>query len=237
MIVTRMDEQAVGTLKPGQFAVLLGRDPAWPIEGRRLGLELRDTILVLSVGQTEFAFLFRKEPEGTVAENVLRYGVGGLNIDGTRVRHSSPADLERHKAGVEAIRARGGQMANSWKNSSDLSGASEVTAAGRWPSNVVIVHGSECRPGNSAGARDCQDGCPAADLDRQSGYLHGSGNKSCTDNGPGNLYAASSYHISYDGRANRDYGSAGGGASRFFPQFAGRAELFGWLNRLVVQSG
>lgn len=88
--------------------------------------------------------VFRKPFKGTVAENVLKYGTGSFNIDSCRVKHSSSKDLEKHKAGVDAIKARGGSMANSWKNSSDLSGASEVTSAGRWPPNSLMTHAPGC---------------------------------------------------------------------------------------------
>lgn len=132
-------------LLPGSHAVALGPYTAC-IEARRAGFEIRDTLLVLSREGTDFAFLLRKPcSESTVAENVLKHGTGGLNINATRVAHVSASDFERHKAGVEAIKARGGQMEGSWKNSSDLSGASDVTTAGRWPSNLVLVHGPECR--------------------------------------------------------------------------------------------
>ena len=35
-------------------------------------------------------------------------------------------------------------MNNSWKNSSDLSGANNVSAGGRWPANLVLQHLPEC---------------------------------------------------------------------------------------------
>lgn len=90
--------------------------------------------------------MFRKPvAENTVAEQVLKTGTGGLNIDGARIKHSSPEDFEKHKAGVDAIKARGGSMGNSWKNSSDLSGANDVTTAGRWPPNVLFVHSDGCQ--------------------------------------------------------------------------------------------
>lgn len=88
--------------------------------------------------------VFRKPFKGTVTDNVLTHGTGALNIDGCRVKHASKADFEAHKAGVEAIKARGGSMDNSWKNSSDLSGANDVTTDGRWPPNFVIVHADGC---------------------------------------------------------------------------------------------
>jgi hypothetical protein len=35
-------------------------------------------------------------------------------------------------------------MAHSWKNSSDLSGANDVSTAGRWPANLVLQHLDGC---------------------------------------------------------------------------------------------
>ena len=81
---------------------------------------------------------------GTVAANVLKYGCGALNIDATRVAHTNPSDLDAHRKMVEAIKARGGSMANSWKNSSDLSGANDVSTGGRWPANLVLQHLPTC---------------------------------------------------------------------------------------------
>jgi DNA modification methylase len=92
----------------------------------------------------EYWWLVRKPVRGTVIANVLEHGTGGLNIDACRVPHASAADLEQHAAGVAAIKARGGSMDNSWKNSSDLSGANDVTAAGRWPANVCLSHSPGC---------------------------------------------------------------------------------------------
>ena len=80
----------------------------------------------------------RKPLAGTVAENVQQHGTGALNVDGCRIPHASEADLAQHAAGVAAIKARGGSMANSWANSSDLSGANDVKPGGRWPANVAF---------------------------------------------------------------------------------------------------
>ena len=76
---------------------------------------------------------------------MVETGTGGLNIDGTRVKHANAADLEAHKAMVAALKAKGGKLGNSWKNSSDLSGANEVKEGGRWPANVVMVHSPKCK--------------------------------------------------------------------------------------------
>lgn len=87
----------------------------------------------------------RKPIEGTTTANHAKWGTGGLNIDGCRVAHASPSDLAAHEAQVKAIKERGGSMAESWKNSSDLSGANDVSSAGRWPPNVAFTHSAGCK--------------------------------------------------------------------------------------------
>jgi hypothetical protein len=146
-------------LKPGAHLVAFGGTRTWhriacAIEDA--GFEIRDNLAwlygqgfpkSLNVGggrgtalkpSFEPVILARKPLIGTVAANVAKYGTGAINVDGCRVRHASPEDLAKHAAGVAAIKARGGSMANSWKNSSDLSGASDVSDAGRWPPNVLV---------------------------------------------------------------------------------------------------
>ena len=88
--------------------------------------------------------VFRKPLQGTVAQNILAHGTGGINIDATRVRHSSPEDFEKHKAMVDRLKEQGGSLGDSWKNTSDLSGASDVKTAGRWPPNVLLTHSEGC---------------------------------------------------------------------------------------------
>lgn len=89
--------------------------------------------------------LARKPFKGTTEACFAEHGTGGLSIDGCRVAHAGAADLAAHEAQVAAIKARGGSMENSWKNSSDLSGASDVNSAGRWPPNAVFTHTPLCR--------------------------------------------------------------------------------------------
>lgn len=85
----------------------------------------------------EPCILARKPLDGTVAANWMKHGTGALNVDGCRVE-MSPEDFAELQAGVEAIRKRGGVMENSWKNSSDLSGANPANVKGRWPANVLL---------------------------------------------------------------------------------------------------
>jgi hypothetical protein len=127
--------------------VLLADTADAAVEGRLLGLELRDAILVLRPGPVSgFAFLFRVPvAETTTIGQVIATGTGAINVDGCRVKHAKPADLEKHQAMVAAIKARGGSMDNSWKNSSDLAGANDVKMGGRWPPNLLLVHSPDCR--------------------------------------------------------------------------------------------
>jgi len=78
----------------------------------------------------------RKPLEGTVTNNVLKWGVGAINIDATRVPMDED-DFNKLSAGVDKIRERGGVMDNSWKNSSDLSGANPANPLGRWGANFI----------------------------------------------------------------------------------------------------
>jgi hypothetical protein len=90
-------------------------------------------------------WLARKKPIGPIVQNVRELGTGAINIDGARVRHASPEDFAKHVATVAGIKARGGSFDNSWKNSSDLSGASDVNEAGRFPSHLLITHAPGCK--------------------------------------------------------------------------------------------
>jgi site-specific DNA-methyltransferase (adenine-specific) len=134
-------------LRPGAHAIVFG---TWQVGVtlRRVGFEMRDSLFITHGARVvnEVAYLVRRPLRAsTVAAQTLATGTGAINIDGTRVRHSSAADFEKHKAGVEALKARGGSLGNSWKNSSDLAGANDVTQAGRWPANAVFAHAPACQ--------------------------------------------------------------------------------------------
>lgn len=137
--------------------------------------------------------LARKPLDGTAANNVAKWGTGGLNIDGCRVPHSSPADLAKHQAMVDGLRKRGA-LGNSWKNSSPLENCSDANASGRWPPNV------------------CVDYLVANDLDLVFG-THKAG-KSVTRNGKGGKIFNGKGN---NGAARPDSGYSDiGGVSRYF---------------------
>ena len=77
--------------------------------------------------------LARKPLVGTVAANMVRYGTGALNIDGTRIGMS--------EADREAARVPMGRFVGS-NNNRETEGRDgtvyEPSSAGRWPSNVLL---------------------------------------------------------------------------------------------------
>ena len=144
--------------------------------------------------------LCRKPLVGTVANNVLAHGVGGLNIDACRVGID---DIERdvidNRSGPAGAKPddvyRGGwaSMGKIFKSHS----------AGRFPANVLL------------------DEHAAKEMDKQSGVLkgrvgmtkHGSGTNSVYG-----TYERSAQSLVTDGHADS------GGASRFFPVFKYQAK-------------
>ncbi len=80
--------------------------------------------------------LARKPLAGTVAENVLAYGVGALNIDGCRI-HADDAlggeyTIKRWKSGADLIRTGGG-----WKPDGEAESFRGNAKPGRWPANII----------------------------------------------------------------------------------------------------
>ncbi len=139
----------------------------------------------------EPAVLARKPLAGTVAANALEHGCGALAIDASRIAYASEADRAAMSAGVEAIRAKGGQWEHSWANTCDLSGANPAHENGRWPANVLL------------------DEAAAAMLDEQSG-----------ESASGAHPARRGPTMGYGGDKGTNYGvrevTDSGGASRFF---------------------
>jgi site-specific DNA-methyltransferase (adenine-specific) len=115
------------------------------------------------------------------------------------LQHGTGAlNIDGSRVGAEGGCAGAGAGAGARVFGDGLNGsfAKPVEGLGRWPANVI-----------HDGSDEVVDGFPT---------LHGSGNKSDVGEGQDKNYKASSYEISYAGRANRDYGSKGGSAARFF---------------------
>lgn len=75
----------------------------------------------------------RKPLIGTLAHNILSHGVGGLNIDGCRVKHDASVNMDavQNQKSVPAIKVGGANP-----------GFSTMTykPGGRWPPNTILSH-------------------------------------------------------------------------------------------------
>jgi len=87
----------------------------------------------------------RKPLAGTIAETVLQYGTGAINVDGCRVPGALDGDPTRF------AKTDGGAFA------SFSVSPPQVRAEGRWPANVLLGHSEACGDG-------CAEGCPVAEL-------------------------------------------------------------------------
>ena len=94
----------------------------------------------------------RKPPEGSIVDNVIAHGVGGLNIDACRV----PTTDDRSRTpGAAHV----GDILNLQRGSAK----SESHPGGRWPTNMLVVHRPDC-----VAEGPCAPDCAAAELNTQS---------------------------------------------------------------------
>lgn len=129
--------KVVETLKPG--AHLLALSPIATHHSNTIGIEdagmeIRDTLSYVfdsggSAPDMILVTMARKSLEGTVAENVLRWGIGGLNIDKCRVGSES-----------RPVMVRTGTVVGNSCTENPTTGATssgEATSLGRWPANLT----------------------------------------------------------------------------------------------------
>jgi len=141
---------------------------------------------------SEHWILIRKPiSEKSIAQNVLKHGTGGINIDGSRVGNEDTRSKTGNRGDLKIFdRLRSGYIAGSNK--------------GRFPSNTVLTHHAECELVGKEKVEDwnCHPECPVFLLDEQSG-VSTSAVRKIKDGG---------------GTANRVGGgfTDSGGASRFF---------------------
>jgi DNA modification methylase len=138
----------------------------------------------------------RKPIEGTVAENVLKWGTGGINIDGCRVpfedsQNAATNPLYRKQNGYKTMCGNDNEGTSFKLKSEPME--MNINTLGRWPANVIL------------------DEEAAVELDRQSGALKSGSNNIRRQEGffveHGGLGQAGDIQVSYGDM---------GGASRFF---------------------
>jgi site-specific DNA-methyltransferase (adenine-specific) len=131
----------------------------------------------------------RKPIEGTVANNVLKWGTGGLNIDGSRIGRqegdNSSAGNRTATFGTQDTQSGG-----------DGSGGWEQNSGGRWPANIILdPYTAELLDEQSGQGKSGKPGIRTADGFNANSYGAGMGIKA--------------------GQSNGEFGDSGG-ASRFF---------------------
>jgi len=169
--------------------------------------------------------LARKPLVGSVAENVLRHGTGGLNIDGSRI------------GSLALLIKGGGEKYYGPKNSFYPLDRLNEQRSGRFPANVLLEHRPKCRCVGSktikpigggaavegdgleeAPAWECEPGCPVAALDDQSGDRKTTWVSPSHQNNRQGEFLGQLDHPGHQGYNDE------GGASRFFRQVGGRKE-------------
>ena len=145
----------------------------------------------------------RKPLAGSVADTVVAYGTGALNIDATRVagqRHGYPNGVQGNTFGGTPRRGR--------------DEPEEGHPAGRWPPNVVLSHDDECAI-TGRDAEGCVEGCPVRLIAEQRGHTSSPASRPRSSDPP----AVATWSLGREGgvQVGHDYT---GTAARFFPQFS-----------------
>ena len=129
---------------------------------------------------------------GSIARQVLETGTGAVNVSGCRV--GSEGGTRSGRVREPSAGAYGDGLNG---------GGSEPIAAGRWPPNFLLSHSPDC-------GESCAEGCPVAELDRQSGNSASRAGRPRSSEGPGEGWGMRNTGQEYEDD---------GGASRFFPVF------------------
>lgn len=82
----------------------------------------------------------------SIADNVLKWGTGGVNIDGCRV--STSDDLAKNYSSVRKGDHTMGERVGAFgfrKEKDSFADATESTALGRFPANVILTHHPDCK--------------------------------------------------------------------------------------------
>ena len=136
------------------------------LAGRAAGYEVRDAVLVVLPGGSVTAWVFRAPLGGSVLEASVRGEPGALGIEASRVQGGG---RKQATAGRRTIKWGVGEGGSSYALGT---GAVWVTE-GRWPPNVVFVHGRGCRRAvGSEGVVSwaCAPGCSASGLGEDGRY-------------------------------------------------------------------
>jgi hypothetical protein len=167
------------------------------------GWEVRDCVKILLKDKTLQVGLLRKSFKGTVANNVLKNGCGGLNIDIARIGHNDPMITRKDfdsNTGEIFTRAKGDEAGPSPK--------------GRFPANLLL-------DSSSAKVMDSQSGDTSSTrIGNSNNIIKKVGN---------NLFGGVEQKIA---SVSKDYRDSGG-SSRFFFNFTSAEQMKEYLTNLI----
>jgi DNA modification methylase len=143
--------------------------------------------------------LAMKPVDGTYAQNALKWGVAGLNVDEGRIGGNADWSYPRGRGG----KGWGGSPSLAINLKTPMS-----STKGRWPANLILSHAPGCTD------EGCIAECPVRMLDEQSGVLK-SGAILPTYK-TRSFQMKNTYGVSDGGMVKRAWPADSGGASRFF---------------------
>lgn len=82
--------------------------------------------------------------EKTIAQNVLKWGVGAMNIDESRISYKSDSDKSSATPQGECT-AKSGALAGGSQHNGERSTFDRPELKGRWPANVLLSHSEDCK--------------------------------------------------------------------------------------------
>ena len=192
-----------------------------------VGWELRDCIKVLLKDKTLQVGLLRKPFKGTVANNVLTNGCGGLNIDACRIQGGGTIDnytpstfSNRNGSGLSKSHIAGSKDKTNEENDakmreSQIASIEKMNTAGRFPANLLL------------------DLSTVKLMDYHSGISNGNGKVVRTVKNRTGFKLSGSLDNVQAADAPDQYGDSGG-ASRFFYKFKSELDMKSYLIKLVI---
>ena len=108
------------------------------------GYEIRDCVHVVTTSGVEMWWVARWPVEGTVTSNVLKHGVGALNIDGCRLSwFGATPSQETWNAKGRSVGSL--NIIDQARCMTDSYAAGHVQVpSGRWPPNLIFLHAEGC---------------------------------------------------------------------------------------------
>lgn len=120
------------------------------------GWEIRDCMKILQKGSSKQALLLRKPFKGTVANNIIKNGCGGINIDISRIesggehKNWNPSTFTNRegsdlaKSHIAGSKDRSDEENNEAMKKSQLESIEKLNKMGRFPANLLLSHSESC---------------------------------------------------------------------------------------------